>query len=174
MNSFPAVTVCSDLQYTSRWIARHIFPGLLDCVISAPLRQRISPMTAYGKRPTRKNWIRFALKLGLLATDATVLSAIRGMLTERDVPDEGGRSRRRPSQDTSDPRGWSRGSALLVGASIGFGMGILFAPVSGEQARTAIRERAMDVRDRVSDAAAWATRSASSVGSRRSTGTYGE
>jgi len=112
--------------------------------------------------------------MGLLATDAAVLSAIRGMLTERDVPDEGRRSRRRPSVDTSDPRGWSRGSALLVGAAIGFGMGILFAPVSGEQARTAIRERAMDVRDRVSDAAAWATRSASSVGSRRSTGTYGE
>src|SRR5262252_3278164 len=102
MNSFPAVTVCSDLQYTSRWIARHIFPGLLDCVISAPLRQRISPMTAYGKRPTRKNWIRFALKLGLLATDATVLSAIGGMLTEHDVPDEGVRPRQPLSVELPD------------------------------------------------------------------------
>ena len=131
-------------------------------------------MTAYRKRPTRKNWIRFAFKLGLLATDAAVLSAIGRMLTERDVPDEGGRSRQRPSVDVPDPRGWSRRSALLVGAAIGFGMGILFAPVSGEEARGAIRERARDVRDRVSDAAGWATRLGSSGGSRRSTGTYAE
>src|SRR5215469_18478561 len=94
------------------------FPRTIDCVISAPLRQRISPMTAYGKRPTPKNWIRFALKLGLLATDATVLSAIGGMLNERNAPDEDARSRRRPPADSSDPRGWSRGSALLVGAAI--------------------------------------------------------
>jgi hypothetical protein len=131
-------------------------------------------MTAYRKRPTRKNWIRFALKLGLLATDAVVLSAIGRLLTERDVPDEGMRSRHRPSVELRDVRGWSRPSTLLVGAAIGFGMGILFAPVSGEEARSAIRERALDVRHRVSDAAAWATRSASSVGSRPSTGTYAE
>ena len=131
-------------------------------------------MTAYRKRPTRKNWIRFALKLGLLATDAVVLSAIGRMLTERDVPDQGVRSRQGPSVELPDARGWSRPSTLLVGAAIGFGMGILLAPVSGEEARSAIRERAMGVRDRVSDAAAWASHAASSVGSRRPTGTYAE
>jgi hypothetical protein len=131
-------------------------------------------MTAFRRRPTRKNWLRFALKLGLLATDATVLSAIARMLSERDVPDEGVESRRPLSVDLPDRHGWSHSSVLLVGVAIGFGMGILFAPVSGEEARSAIRERAMDVRDRVSDAAAWATRSALAGGSRRSTGTYAE
>jgi len=130
-------------------------------------------MTAFGRRPSRKNWIRLALKLGLLATDATVLSAIGRMLTEHDVPDKGVRSRQRLSVDLPDRRGWSHSSALLVGAAIGFGMGILFAPVSGEEARSAIREKARDVRGRVSDAAAWAIRSGSSGGSGL-TGTYAE
>ena len=131
-------------------------------------------MTAFTGRPTRKNWIRFALKLGLLATNATVVSAIGRMLTERDVQDEGLRSRQPRSVNLSDRRGWSHSSTLLVGAAIGFGMGLLFAPVSGEEARSAIRERARDVRDRISDAAARATRSGSSLGSRPSTGTYAE
>jgi hypothetical protein len=136
--------------------------------------KRISTMTAFSRRPSRKNWVRFALKLGLLATDATVLAAIERLLTERNAPDEGVRSRQQLSADLRDRRGWSHNSALLIGAAIGFGMGILFAPVSGEEARSAIRDRVMDVRDRVSDAAAWATRSGSSGGSGRSTGTYGE
>jgi YtxH-like protein len=131
-------------------------------------------MTAFSRRPSRKNWVRFALKLGLLATDATVLYAIERMLTERNVPDEGVRSRQRLSVDLRDRRGWSHNSALLVGAAIGFGMGILFAPVSGKKARSAIQDRVMDVRDRVSDVAAWASRSGSSGESRRSTGTYAE
>jgi YtxH-like protein len=131
-------------------------------------------MTAFRRRPSRTNWIRFALKLGLLATDATVLSAIGRMLVERDVPDEGVRSRQRLSVDLPDRRSWSHSSSLMAGAAIGFGVGILFAPVSGEEARSAIRERARDVRDRVSDAAAWATRSGSSGGGRRSTATYAE
>jgi YtxH-like protein len=130
-------------------------------------------MTAFGRRPSRKNWIRFALKLGLLATDATVLSAIGRMLTEHDVPDESVRSRQRLSVDLPDQRGRSHTSSLLVGAAIGFAMGILFAPVSGEEDRSAIRERARDVRDRVS-AAACPTRSVSPGGSSRSTGTYAE
>jgi len=131
-------------------------------------------MTAFSRRPSRKNWLRLALKLGLLATDATVLSAIERMLTERNVPDEGVRSRQRLSVDLRHRRGWSHNSALLLGAAIGFGMGILFAPVSGEEARNAIRDRVSDLRDRVSDAAAWATRSGSCGESRRSTGTYAE
>jgi YtxH-like protein len=131
-------------------------------------------MTAFRRRPSGTNWIRFALKLGLLATDATVLSAVGRMLAERDVPDEGVPSRQRRYVDLPDRRGWSHSSALLAGAAIGFGVGILFAPVSGEEARSAIRERARDVRDRVSDVAAWATRSGSSGGSRRPTGTYAE
>jgi YtxH-like protein len=128
-------------------------------------------MTVFKRRPSRKNWIRFALKLGLLATDAAFLSAIRGILTERNARNEGVRSRQRFSVDLPDRRDWSHSSALLVGAAIGFGMGILFAPVSGAEARSAIREKARDVRDRVSEAADWATRSGSSGGSRRSTGT---
>ena len=37
--------------------------------------------------------------------------------------------------------------SFLVGLGIGFGLGVLFAPTSGEQTRSNIRERANDLAD---------------------------
>ena len=131
-------------------------------------------MTALRRRPKTKNWIRFALKLGLLATDASVLAAIGRMLTDRNDAREVLRPREGLAADLHAKSGWSHGSTLLVGVALGVGAGMLFAPVSGDEARTAIRDRAMNVRDRVSDAAAWASRLGPTSPYRRSTGTYAD
>jgi YtxH-like protein len=131
-------------------------------------------MNALRRGPKTKNWIRFALKLGLLATDASVLAAIGRMLTERNDSREVLRPRERFSADLHARSGWSHGSTLFVGAALGVGLGMLFAPVSGEEARTAIRDQALNVRDKFSDAAAWASRLGPSSPYHRSTGTYAD
>lgn len=128
-------------------------------------------MTALRRRPSKKNWIRFALKLGLLATDAAVWTSIGRMLSDRD--DATDIRRERLASNLSPNRGWSHTSTLFVGVAIGVGVGMLFAPVSGEQARNTIRDTAMDMRDKVSSVSGWGTRGPS-PGSRRSTGTYAE
>lgn len=131
-------------------------------------------MNALRRRPKTKNWIRFALKLGLLATDATVLASIGRMLTERNDSSEALRPRERLASDLRAKNGWSHASTLLVGVAVGVGVGMLFAPVSGEQARSTIRDTALDVRDKVSNMAAWAGRIGPTSASRRSTGTYAD
>jgi hypothetical protein len=127
------------------------------------------------RSPKTKNWIRFAMKLGLLATDATVLSAIGRMLAERDDDRDALRPRERLSADLhAKSGGWSHTSTLLVGVAVGVGIGMLFAPVSGEEAREVIRDQAQNVREKVSDAAAWASRLGPSSTGSRSTGTYAD
>jgi gas vesicle protein len=61
----------------------------------------------------------------------------------------------------------------LIGVAIGVGVGMLFAPVSGEQARNTIRETAQDMKEKVGNMSRWGT-AGSSTASRRSTGTYAE
>ena len=128
-------------------------------------------MSVFRRSPNKKNWFRFAMKLGLLATDAAVLGSIARMLKEdsRDAM----RPREVLSQDLREKRGWSHASTLFVGVAIGAAVGMLFAPVSGEEARQAIREKITDMRGKAGDVAAWAGRGGPSV-SQRSTGTYAE
>jgi hypothetical protein len=115
------------------------------------------------------------MKLGLLATDATVLSAIGRMLTDRDDHREALPPRERLAADLRAKNGgWSHASTLLVGVAVGVGIGMLVAPVSGEEAREVIRDQAQNVREKVSDAAAWASRLGPSSTRRRSTGTYAD
>lgn len=127
-------------------------------------------MSAFRRSPNKKNWFRFAMKLGLLATDATVLTSIARMLKEDHDPL---RPRERLSEDLREKRGWSHASTLFVGVAIGAAVGMLFAPVSGEEARQAIREKITDMRGKAGDVAAWAGRGGPSMG-QRSTGTYAE
>ena len=131
-------------------------------------------MTAFRRRPDRKNWLRFALKLGLLATDATVVSAIARMLTEPRDREEVLRPRQRLSEDLAGRHGWSHTSTLLVGVGIGVGLGLVFAPAPGDRTRRAIRDKVLDIRERVTGAALWADRSSASAMSKPSTGTYAE
>lgn len=128
-------------------------------------------MNALRRRPTTKNWARFAMKLGLLATDAAVWSSIARMITDRDEATD--IRRERIASNLSPNRGWSHASTLFIGVAIGVGVGMLFAPVSGEQARNIIRDTAQDMKEKVGNKSGWGTRGPSTA-SRRSTGTYAE
>ena len=133
-------------------------------------------MASFGRRTTAKQWARLALKAALFLTDAKLWSALNEQLQDR-AEDVGDRVKR-TYEDTAD-RLQDAGDALrgrtnwvvpvtsfLGGVGVGIGLGVLFAPVSGEEARAAIRDRATDVRNRVGDMAG---------GSRfRSTGTEGD
>jgi len=128
-------------------------------------------MNALRRRPTAKNWARFAMKLGLLATDAAVWSSIARMITDRDEATD--IRRERIASNLSPNRGWSHASTLFIGVAIGVGVGMLFAPVSGEQARNTLRDTAQDMKEKVGNMSGWGNRGPSTA-SRRSTGTYAE
>ena len=76
-------------------------------------------MNALRRRPTTKNWARFAMKLGLLATDAAVWSSIARMITDRDEATD--IRRERIASNLSPNRGWSHASTLFIGVAIGVG-----------------------------------------------------
>lgn len=130
-------------------------------------------MNALRRRPTTKNWARFAMKLGLLATDAAVWSSIARMITDRDEATDIRRERLASNLNLNPNRGWSHASTLFIGVAIGVGVGMLFAPVSGEQARNTIRDTAQDMKEKVGNMSGWGTRG-SSTANLRSTGTYAE
>ena len=131
------------------------------------------------KRNSAKQWARLAMKAGLFLTDAKLWSAISEQLRERadDVSD----SVRRSYSETTDRidnasmalRGQSHWFAstltFLGGVGIGIGVGMLLAPMSGEEARATIRDRAQDMKDRVGDFTSGASRFRS-----QSTGTEGD
>jgi hypothetical protein len=118
-----------------------------------------------AKREKVKNWLRFALKCGLLATDASVWAAMHHLLDEGSESMQSAFDRAdRLGEERGSRRTWSHGSTLLVGIGVGVGVGLLFAPVSGEEARDAIRDTASNVRTRVGDVAAWAGRKNSHTG----------
>lgn len=133
-------------------------------------------MTSFNRSANKKHWLRFAMKMGLLATDAALWSSLARMLSDRENARDAARLRERSSSDLQTrpfAHGWSRASTLLTGVGIGVGLGILFAPMSGEQVRLAIRETASNFRNRMDDVADWAGRRPSQA-SRRSTGTYAD
>lgn len=130
-------------------------------------------MSVFRHSATKKNWLRFALKVGLLGTDGKVLSALDHMLHEHGGASEFLGTRERLSEDLRGHHGRSHFSTLLVGIGIGIGVGMLIAPVSGERARNAIRDRATGIRDRVTNSP-WAARADRSMAGARSTGTYPE
>jgi gas vesicle protein len=118
-------------------------------------------MTTFGRRSTAKQWARMAMKFGLLLTDMKLWSALNDQLKERasDLRDNFNDR----YQDTAD-RIHDAGSALrgennwvapvasfVGGVGVGIAVGMLFAPVSGEEARAVIRDRARDVGSRVNE-----------------------
>jgi len=108
-----------------------------------------------------KNWARFALKAGLLLTDSKLWASIGEQLRERasDASDAA-RDRYEDAADRiSDARDALQGRNAWVtptvnflgGVGIGVALGMLFAPVSGEEARSALRDKVVDIKDKVSD-----------------------
>lgn len=135
-------------------------------------------------RKARKatNWARSAMKWGLLLTDVALWEAVT-----RDVKHAAtsvgdrvqrrydGHLEREPEPRVivkTGPDWFGRTTSLLAGIGIGVGVGLLFAPSSGEQTREAIRDKAEEIKDRVSEAASRTIRFGSSSES-AATGTTG-
>jgi hypothetical protein len=121
-----------------------------------------------NKRKKATKWIRFGMKCGLLATDPSVWMAVRDFLNERteDVQSAFRKTDRLGKEVRIHRHGFSFGT-LLSGIGIGVGIGMLLAPVSGRRARGAIRDTAVDVKNKVGGAASWATHLGSTSGSSR-------
>ena len=141
-------------------------------------------MNTSRRRPSRQHWFRFAMKLGLLATDAALWSSLARKLSDRErvrddvARDPVRRARERASYDlqTRDRQTgsrWSHAATLVTGVGIGLALGLIFAPISGEQARLAIRDSAATLKNKMDDVVDWAGRPTSQA-SRRSTGTYAD
>ncbi len=111
------------------------------------------------KRTT--DWLRFAMKCGLLATDASVWEAIGNSLSERskNVHDAFSRTENLATGVRHQGR-WSHATTLLSGIGIGIGVGMLLAPVSGRRARGVIRDKAADIKNKVAGVTDWAGRMA--------------
>ena len=117
------------------------------------------------------------MKVGLLITDAKLWAAVNDRVRER-AGDLGDLVRDKYEVATDrldDARGALRGetdwvspvASFLGGIGIGVAVGMLFAPVSGEEARAAIRDRAKDVTSKVNEMAGSGARF-------RGTGTEGD
>jgi gas vesicle protein len=118
-------------------------------------------MSALNRQGAIQKWARFALKCGLALTDAKLWETIGGQLRDRvdDVTDEvrqryedtSGRVVR--ARDAYQGRGnWVTPAASFVGGvGLGVGLALLLAPASGEETRSAIRDKVVDLKSRVRD-----------------------
>jgi gas vesicle protein len=152
-------------------------------------------MTSAFKQNSAKDWVRLAAKLSLLFTEPKVRRAIGDHFkdTVDDVTDHVAGKYQDVSETVSSKyedvvgrleaatdalqgkTNWpSRAAGFLLGLGIGAGIGILLAPAAGWETRESVREKAVDVKNRVFDTAASATEKfRRSVTSMPSTGTEG-
>jgi gas vesicle protein len=133
---------------------------------------------------TAKDWVRLAAKLGVLFTEPKVRSAIADRLKDQvDNVAETVTSKYEDAVDRLESaaaalRGRSyrpsRLTGFLLGVGVGAGLGILLAPAPGSETRQAVRDKAVDVKNKVFESAASATdKMRRSVAKMPSTGTQG-
>jgi hypothetical protein len=117
-------------------------------------------MPELNRQGMLQKWTRLALRCGLLFTDIKLWQAIRGQL--RDRADDMGNEVRRRYADTSGRLdraqnayeggpNWAAAAGFLGGIGVGVGVGMLLAPASGQETRTAIRNKVVELKKRVSD-----------------------
>jgi hypothetical protein len=106
------------------------------------------------------------MKWGLILTDARMWEAVADDVRQAldSVTDrvrrkyEGHLDREQEEEMQTRLRGtpdwFGRTTSLLAGVGIGLGVGLLFAPTSGKETREAIRDRAVDLKDRLADTGA--------------------
>lgn len=121
-------------------------------------------MREWGREKNMTRWFRFALRCGLLVTDPKMW----GAMTEdfKDYADTVADRMRQGYEDAPDraaragvkieegPNWVARGASFLGGIGLGLGVGLLFAPSSGEETRGVIRDKAVDLKNQVVDMAA--------------------
>ena len=131
-------------------------------------------MPLLGRQSTLKNWARVALKCGLLLTDGKLWASINDQVGEHfdDAQDVVKKRYEDTSQRLQDARDALRGrnhwvapaASFVGGVGLGLGLGILLAPARGEETRSMIRDKATDIKNRVSDMTAGGTSFRSSTG----------
>jgi hypothetical protein len=117
-------------------------------------------MREFRSKNSAQQWARVAMKIGLLLTDAKTWANMAEHLSGRaeDFTDGVKRKYDDMADRFKDARSSLRGESdwvgptvsFLGGVAVGAGLGILFAPTSGERARAALRATAVDVKNKVS------------------------
>jgi gas vesicle protein len=127
-------------------------------------------MRDFGSRTSTKDWIRLAAKIGLLFTEPKVRAAIGDQIKESvgnmsdtvsskysDISDtvadkyEDAADRLEAAAEALQGKSqWpSHLAGFLLGVGVGAGLGILFAPAAGSEIRESVRDRAVDVTNRI-------------------------
>jgi gas vesicle protein len=120
-------------------------------------------MASFRQQNTAAKWARFALKCGLLLTDAKFWTSVNNQLRDR-ADDLGNEVKRRydgavdRAQDVQQAvRGrnhWlAPAMSFFGGVGLGVGLGVMLAPVSGAETRSALRSKVVNLKDRMGDMA---------------------
>ncbi len=118
-------------------------------------------MRAFGKRMTAKQWARLALKSGLLLTDAELWASLNEQLRAgANEVSHVVKHRYEKAADRLQERrastsfGWVSPTVAFLGAlGLGIGLGVMFAPVSGDEARAVLRDKVVDIKNKVAGVA---------------------
>ena len=130
------------------------------------------------------DWSRFAVKMALILTDPKTRADIQdGVKTRVDHATDTITKKYEQAADRLDAAGmalqgkdyWpSRVVGFLFGVGVGAGLGLLLAPASGTETREAIRDKAIDFKEKVAHSATTISGQARrSVSSMPSTGSEG-
>jgi gas vesicle protein len=152
-------------------------------------------MRNFATKKKINDWVRLAAKFGVVLTDPKIRAAIGDELKDRvdNMSDTVSGKYEDMTNTVSSKydvasdrleaavaalqgkRHWSsRATGFLLGVGVGAGLGILLAPASGAETRNAVRDKAVDMKDKVFESAAVATeRFRQSVTRMPSTGTEG-
>jgi gas vesicle protein len=131
-------------------------------------------MRSSVKNYTAQDWVRLAAKVSLLFTEPKVRKVVGDRI--KDGVDDISDTVSSKYEDVSDTvankyedaverleaakaalqgkRHWpSQVTGFLLGVGVGAGLGILLAPASGSETRFAVRDKAVDMRDRMFESA---------------------
>jgi len=120
-------------------------------------------MTSFRERNRVANWARLALKCGLLLTDAKLWASISNQM--RDHADDLGHEVKNRYDDAVDRmqdvrqaihgrNHWLGPTMSFVGGiGLGVGLGMMLTPVSGAEARAALKSRVVRMTDKMGDIA---------------------
>jgi len=119
---------------------------------------------------TMTDWLRLAARLSLLFTEPKVRAAVGNRIKDsvdditdtvsgkyEDISDtvaaryDTAVDRLEAAADAFQGKGYwpSRATGFLLGVGVGAGLGILLAPASGSETRESVREKAVDVTNRI-------------------------